>query len=309
MSTFSRTVSSKSSVSCCGTTPSRARICAPSVAGSLPRIRSVPAVTGETQPIIRIVELLPAPFGPRKPNASPCLTSRSMPSTATSSPKRLTRPRAWIMAPFSLTAATYLRRPDRPSRRLDVPGDLVDQPLLALEDLLVAEALPELDDEAACRRDRRRSRAGTARSGARRRRSADWCRSRSPRGDPALRRRRCRTRARADPARPPGSPSGSRACRRAGRPPTTIPSSSGGRPSSRAAACTSPSWSACRISVDETPSSSGTGSTSKPEPFEQLQIAAALASEAEVLARDDDRCVRQLGARRTPPAPAWPRRA
>ena len=31
----------------------------------------MPAVTGETQPIIRIVEVLPAPFGPRKPNASP----------------------------------------------------------------------------------------------------------------------------------------------------------------------------------------------------------------------------------------------
>ena len=29
---------------------------------------SVPSLTGETQPIIRIVEVLPAPFGPRKPN-------------------------------------------------------------------------------------------------------------------------------------------------------------------------------------------------------------------------------------------------
>ena len=28
-------------------------------------------MTGETQPIIRIVEDLPAPFGPRNPNASP----------------------------------------------------------------------------------------------------------------------------------------------------------------------------------------------------------------------------------------------
>ena len=43
------------------------------VAGSRPRMRSVPPLTGETQPIIRIVELLPAPFGPRKPNASPAL--------------------------------------------------------------------------------------------------------------------------------------------------------------------------------------------------------------------------------------------
>ena len=43
---------------------------------------------------MRIVELLPAPFGPRKPNASPCWTSKSIASTAVKSPKRLTSPRA-----------------------------------------------------------------------------------------------------------------------------------------------------------------------------------------------------------------------
>ena len=32
---------------------------------------SSPSVTGEEQAIIRIVDVLPAPFGPRKPNASP----------------------------------------------------------------------------------------------------------------------------------------------------------------------------------------------------------------------------------------------
>src|SRR5881392_1376813 len=92
---FSRTVSSLSSVSCCGTTPRRPRICGPSATGSRSRMRSVPAVGGETQPIMRIVELLPAPFGPRNPNASPVCTSKSMASTATRSPKRLTSPRAW----------------------------------------------------------------------------------------------------------------------------------------------------------------------------------------------------------------------
>ena len=59
-------------------------------------MRSVPAVGGDTQPIIRIVELLPAPFGPRKPNASPRCTSKSTPSTAVRSPNRFTSPRAWI---------------------------------------------------------------------------------------------------------------------------------------------------------------------------------------------------------------------
>src|SRR5688572_17968572 len=163
MSTFSRTVSSRSSVSCCGTTPSLARICGPSAPGSRPRILSVPALTGETQPIIRIVELLPAPFGPRKPNASPGCTSRSMPSTATRSPKRLTRPRAWISdsatpsklpqrmaeksSPECASARARSARTRRRPSRLDVAGDLVDERLLALECPLVAQPLPQLDDQ------------------------------------------------------------------------------------------------------------------------------------------------------------------
>ena len=57
-------------------------------------IRSEPAVIGETQPIIRIVEVLPAPFGPRKPNNSPGATSKSTASTAVNSPNCLVSPRA-----------------------------------------------------------------------------------------------------------------------------------------------------------------------------------------------------------------------
>ena len=38
---------------------------------------------------MRMVDVLPAPFGPRKPNASPGSTAKSMPSTATKLPKRL----------------------------------------------------------------------------------------------------------------------------------------------------------------------------------------------------------------------------
>ena len=41
------------------------------VAGSIPSTASVPPLIGETQPIIRIVEVLPAPLGPRNPNDSP----------------------------------------------------------------------------------------------------------------------------------------------------------------------------------------------------------------------------------------------
>src|SRR5918997_6785037 len=55
----------------------------------MPRTRSSPPVTGETQAIMRIVVVLPAPLGPRKPNTSPRCTVKSTPSTATSRPKRL----------------------------------------------------------------------------------------------------------------------------------------------------------------------------------------------------------------------------
>src|SRR4029078_10863534 len=57
---------------------------------------SVPVRPGETKPISLIVEVLPAPLGPRKPNDSPVATSKSIASTAVNSPKRLVRPRARI---------------------------------------------------------------------------------------------------------------------------------------------------------------------------------------------------------------------
>ena len=41
-----------------------------------------------------MVEVLPAPFGPRKPKVSPCSTRTSIPSTAANCPNRLTRPMA-----------------------------------------------------------------------------------------------------------------------------------------------------------------------------------------------------------------------
>ena len=100
-------MSSKSSVSCCGTTPIRCLISAPATAGSRPSTFSSPAVTGETAPIIRIVEVLPAPFGPRKPNVSPRSTVKSIVSTAVKSPNCLVSPRASIRA----RSATPLKLP------------------------------------------------------------------------------------------------------------------------------------------------------------------------------------------------------
>src|SRR6201992_3572758 len=53
-----------------------------------------PDVGGETQPSMRMVEDFPAPFGPRKPNASPRKRSKSIPSTAVKLPNRFVKPRA-----------------------------------------------------------------------------------------------------------------------------------------------------------------------------------------------------------------------
>ena len=104
------TVSSSSRVSFCGTMPSRARICGPRVAGSSPKIRSSPDVTGDTRAIIFIVDDLPAPLGPTKPNASPRRTAMSIPSTAVTSPNRFVSPDArWrtsAPAPPACTRAT-----------------------------------------------------------------------------------------------------------------------------------------------------------------------------------------------------------
>ena len=58
--------------------------------GSRPRIESDPEVGCDTAEIIRIVLVLPAPFGPRKPKLSPRSMEKLTPLTASSSPKRLT---------------------------------------------------------------------------------------------------------------------------------------------------------------------------------------------------------------------------
>src|SRR5258706_473463 len=84
----------------------------PSPAGSMPRTRRCPEVTGETHPIMRIVVVLPAPLGPRKPKTSPRPTLKSKPSAATRSPNSLVSPRASMSAP----GGSARRGADEPGR-------------------------------------------------------------------------------------------------------------------------------------------------------------------------------------------------
>ena len=60
---------------------------------------------------MRTVVLLPAPFGPRKPNTSPAVTSRLTPSTArtSSSPLPKVRTRSWAMMGDCVDEVTGIR--------------------------------------------------------------------------------------------------------------------------------------------------------------------------------------------------------
>jgi hypothetical protein len=68
----------------------------------------LPAVGASRPQIMRIVVDLPQPLGPRKPNTSPRRTSRSMPSTAVKSPKRLTN------CCTTMAASALMARPSAP---------------------------------------------------------------------------------------------------------------------------------------------------------------------------------------------------
>src|SRR5579875_2455891 len=68
-----------------------------SVVNGLPFTRTRPAVGLSSPRIIRIVVVLPAPFGPRNPVTFPGSTRNDRLSTASVSPKRLVRPFASII--------------------------------------------------------------------------------------------------------------------------------------------------------------------------------------------------------------------
>ena len=99
-------------------------------------------------PIIRIVELLPAPFGPRNPNVAPRSTAKSIPSTATNVPNRFVRPRASIRCAPGVTRPTLPAvrpRTDGPRQDAIEPGRSVPRP--AVGDVELAEAGQHDDDQ------------------------------------------------------------------------------------------------------------------------------------------------------------------
>jgi hypothetical protein len=66
---------------------------------SWPATRPVPLVGTLNVVSIRVVVVLPAPFGPSRPSTVPCGTTKLTPSTATLSSNFLTRSMASIAGP------------------------------------------------------------------------------------------------------------------------------------------------------------------------------------------------------------------
>jgi hypothetical protein len=67
----------------------RRRISTPfSGVSGIPLMNAAPAEGESRVPSVRTIVVLPAPFGPRNPNTSPCPTSKETSSKATRSPNR-----------------------------------------------------------------------------------------------------------------------------------------------------------------------------------------------------------------------------
>src|SRR6185436_12206062 len=88
-----------------GMKPSEAFAASGACARSCPLIVMLPLVGLSSPAIMRMVVVLPAPFGPRKPWISPGPTERLTPSTAVNDPYFLTRASTAIMASGRLRPA------------------------------------------------------------------------------------------------------------------------------------------------------------------------------------------------------------
>src|SRR4029450_10196586 len=96
MRRFSRPVRYASTAAYCPERPISRRTARASVTTSKPATRARPASGASSVARIRTMVVLPAPFGPSSASTLPAGSSRSTPSSARTSPKRLPRPSARI---------------------------------------------------------------------------------------------------------------------------------------------------------------------------------------------------------------------
>src|SRR5581483_9651765 len=89
---------------------------------SNPATVALPEVGGKKHVSTRIVVVLPAPLGPRKPTICPFSTSKEMLSTATVRAYRLVRPSTFIILLTQELRILPLRHNDASSPCLGAPG-------------------------------------------------------------------------------------------------------------------------------------------------------------------------------------------
>ena len=228
----------------------------------------------------------------RWPDAAPLLRrrqpGRSDRAGCRSTAERLGTPAASAAGHRGSSLSLPCRGARARSRRLDVAGDLVDQRLLALEHLLVAEALPQLDDQALAVQV-----AGEAeQEGLDPQLVAAVVRVRPDRDRGAVtgRRspRRCRAAGRAARGRRRRSRSGSRACRRARRPRRPSPRPRAAGRAARRPRRRGPRGAGGGSPTRTRPRAAAPAGTSKPRPRSSVEIAAPPVAEPEVLAGDHD---------------------
>src|SRR5450759_4016097 len=106
----------------------RRRTSAESEKTSSPATRTVPDVAGKKQERIRIVVLLPAPFGPSRPTISPRPTVKEMPDTAVCPAYRLVRFSTSIIKPsFMYREQSLAEAPGIQPTKFPVNAELIQR--------------------------------------------------------------------------------------------------------------------------------------------------------------------------------------
>src|SRR5215831_5059724 len=117
---FSRPVRFSSTAAYCPARPMAARTSPACRTTSRPSTLACPASGSRTVARIRTAVVLPAPFGPSRPSTLPASAARSMPSSATTWPNRLTSPCAAIAG--SAMAGQGPRQPEQGQHAVVEPG-------------------------------------------------------------------------------------------------------------------------------------------------------------------------------------------
>ena len=148
---FSRPERSSSTEAICPVRLTRPRTASASRTMSCPSTRALPPSGASSVASMRIVVVLPAPFGPSTPYTEPRRTARSTPSTARTSPKVLTRPEASI-ARFVVISGSDSRSGENSSWSHRIYGSRVPVSMRNWSYARGSVAVPGADDRRASRR-------------------------------------------------------------------------------------------------------------------------------------------------------------